>query len=705
MAFYFGNKEFRNLQEQVLKNMNDIQNIMEGTTVLASFGIKVVGQVATTDLLPNPNEYLDIGGNYGDAYIVGTQEPYEYYIFTRAFEGQEDPTWFDLGVFPQPGPQGATGPTGPQGNSGTISFGSVTTNTLEPGASASVQATNVGSSSNAVYNLTFNIPRGANGIQGEVGPTGATGPMGPTGPQGQDGQPGTLYTIYDQIADVTGLPNPNTMPRSAAYLVGTQEPFDVYVIIGEAGSASWFNLGPVSTVVTNTILLDAEYRESGTLSAPVMQQLASQTGGYFVRLGNELFIVTDPYVYYSVESNKTFKILTIDSSTGAFNITSGNLTDYLPVKDVLITDTLANLYNNYGDAFVANAGLYGYYAVNLLFYGNNEYLFEIEDMLTARRWAATSSNPAAGTTTLQTILNDTTVYRSDYITRANIPVKDVTVDGVSVVTNGVAAISSVVGPTGPQGPAGPTGATGPQGPQGETGPAGADGATGPQGPTGATGPQGPTGPQGATGPAPDTSMFLVKNKEYEDTTTDELHTLTIDNPWDENDRRFVILAETGDNSSEDLQPIASTEFIIEPGAMSVYGSNLDPTVDTYGAVDVNTDYAQITARDNINETQAYIEVLANGNIEIEAGGSVLLNNVPVATTDDITAVSGTNDGTNWTSLTIGSDTYGLASGGGSGSGDALLAGGTAASPQTFTGYNKFNNGIQIGSDTLSTVES
>ena len=38
----------------------------------------------------------------------------------------------------------------------------------------------------------------------------------------------------------------------------------------------------------------------------------------------------------------------------------------------------------------------------------------------------------------------------------------------------------------------------------------------------------------------------------------------------------------------------------------------------------------------------------------------------VATTDDITAISGTNDGTNWTSLTIGEDTYGLASGGGSG---------------------------------------
>jgi hypothetical protein len=35
----------------------------------------------------------------------------------------------------------------------------------------------------------------------------------------------------------------------------------------------------------------------------------------------------------------------------------------------------------------------------------------------------------------------------------------------------------------------------------------------------------------------------------------------------------------------------------------------------------------------------------------------------VATLDDIQTVSGTNDGTNWTSLTIGEDTYGFASGG------------------------------------------
>ena len=40
----------------------------------------------------------------------------------------------------------------------------------------------------------------------------------------------------------------------------------------------------------------------------------------------------------------------------------------------------------------------------------------------------------------------------------------------------------------------------------------------------------------------------------------------------------------------------------------------------------------------------------------------------------ITNVSGVNDGTNWTSLTIGSDTYGLGGGGSSGSGGEIFVG-------------------------------
>ena len=102
----FGNREFRNLQEQVLKNMCDIQDIEQGATVLAAFGIKVVGQVNQASDLPAPTTYQ---GNLGDAFLVGTEAPYDYYIYAKAYDGQEQPAFYNLGQFPKQGPKGDKG--------------------------------------------------------------------------------------------------------------------------------------------------------------------------------------------------------------------------------------------------------------------------------------------------------------------------------------------------------------------------------------------------------------------------------------------------------------------------------------------------------------------------------------------------------------------------------------------------------------------
>ena len=121
-----GNKQYRNLQEQVFKNMKDIQDIMDGTTVLAEFGIKVVGQVESAAQLPDPSTYT---GEFGDAYVAGASEPYDYYIYTRAFEGDETPQWFYLGKFPVPGPQGESagfGVVSASAKSGSVVSASVT---------------------------------------------------------------------------------------------------------------------------------------------------------------------------------------------------------------------------------------------------------------------------------------------------------------------------------------------------------------------------------------------------------------------------------------------------------------------------------------------------------------------------------------------------------------------------------------------------
>ena len=66
-------------------------------------GIKVIGAI---DALPIP------AGNYeyGDAYMVGTETPYDMYIYTRP-DGKvhTEDYWFPIGKFPMPGPQGPKG--------------------------------------------------------------------------------------------------------------------------------------------------------------------------------------------------------------------------------------------------------------------------------------------------------------------------------------------------------------------------------------------------------------------------------------------------------------------------------------------------------------------------------------------------------------------------------------------------------------------
>lgn len=66
-------------------------------------GIKVIGHI---DALPIPEGTYE----YGDAYMVGTEPPYDMYIYTRP-DGtvHTEGYWFPIGKFPMPGPQGPKG--------------------------------------------------------------------------------------------------------------------------------------------------------------------------------------------------------------------------------------------------------------------------------------------------------------------------------------------------------------------------------------------------------------------------------------------------------------------------------------------------------------------------------------------------------------------------------------------------------------------
>lgn len=209
-----GNEELRNLEEQVEKNKDDILFILEQEGVLNQFGIKVVGQIDTAASLPAPAIYA---GDYGDAYAVGTQTPYDLYIWTRANGTHPNDYWFNIGKFPVPGPAGKDGAQGPQGERGLTG----------PQGIQGIPGKN-----------------GAQGNPGAQGPQGIQGIQGPMGPQGPAGQ---SFQIAGIIANTSLLPTPTEAIRNQAYLVGAASPYELYVITGN-GDLYWSNAGQITGV-------------------------------------------------------------------------------------------------------------------------------------------------------------------------------------------------------------------------------------------------------------------------------------------------------------------------------------------------------------------------------------------------------------------------------------------------------------------------
>ena len=102
-------KEFRNLEEQVLKNQADLDSLYGSQVVLNEFGIKVIGQIESAADLPKTSE------EFGDAFAVGVEPPFELYVWTRPNDSHDSSYWFDIGHFPMPGPQGEKGTPGING--------------------------------------------------------------------------------------------------------------------------------------------------------------------------------------------------------------------------------------------------------------------------------------------------------------------------------------------------------------------------------------------------------------------------------------------------------------------------------------------------------------------------------------------------------------------------------------------------------------
>lgn len=238
----------RNLEEQVLKNQQDIEDFKSGKQTIEEFGIRVLGVLLSESDLPVQ------GDNYGDAYLVGTETPYSMFIWTRS----DPPKWVDIGVFPAPGPKGERGPIGSTITTGQginipdpTRVGDYYIDTLTGIMYESIQ-TSTGPKWSEGFSIRGSIgpigPQGKQGTQGPQGPKGDTGPIGPQGIQGVRGPVGPAFNIQATLASASQLPTPTAemQDEGFAYLIPDNEGTKhIWIIQGvqNVGPFIWVDVG------------------------------------------------------------------------------------------------------------------------------------------------------------------------------------------------------------------------------------------------------------------------------------------------------------------------------------------------------------------------------------------------------------------------------------------------------------------------------
>lgn len=311
--------EFRNLEEQVQKNKEDIAAHYNIDRVLAEFGIRIIGQVTSVNDLPNPD---DFSGSYGDAYAVGTSAPYTFYIWTRADPnaGHTNDYWFNVGqlsILGPQGPQGIQGPQGETGERGSLWFSG-------NGIPSNAQNYNVGDqyldaqngdvysliieSGSKIWMLQRNII-GPQGIQGIIGPQGLQGVPGPKGETGARGPAGPLVNIIGTLGNIDQLPDPETLQRQSGYIIPIDGVYHVFIIIGETNSLQWFDAGlfGAGTIITENGNVLTEWDATNVLKYPLASEGSPiALPGYVFQRGDGYRIIPPSTFFqesFSVENN------------------------------------------------------------------------------------------------------------------------------------------------------------------------------------------------------------------------------------------------------------------------------------------------------------------------------------------------------------------------------------------------------------------
>ena len=293
------NKQYRNLEEQV----GFLTAAYDANRVVAEFGINVMGTYVSYEALPQ-----DYNGNYGDAYAVGAEPPYQFYVWTRANTavGEFEPYWFNIGelaIVGPAGPEGPEGKAGPQGVRGSLWFSGTGKPNIDPKYNVGDYYIN---SLNGNYwhlhkvnglqtwlqegNLTGPIgatgQTGPRGFQGERGPIGKTGPVGPVSP---------IVNIVGSITSITELPQPSTVPANTAYIQLIDGEYYLHIIVGGA----WTMVGRVangSVIYENGAII-------GTFNAD-----------------SKLNITDEPRAIYATDENGEQTLLTYNYGANAYQI-------------------------------------------------------------------------------------------------------------------------------------------------------------------------------------------------------------------------------------------------------------------------------------------------------------------------------------------------------------------------------------------------
>ena len=295
---------YRNLQEQVQKNKEDIAAWQNVEFTLNNFGIKVLGKVDSESDIP-AGTY-----DYGDAYLVGLTDPYDLYIYTRNKEAADSGSFVNVGplnVIGQEGPQGPAGPAGVDGYSPVVRYGNglpIVESTDKDGyLYIDQQTSRLYTFKNSAWNYVVNM-QGAKGDKGEQGIQGATG---------------TTLSIVARLASPDLLPTnfaSGAIPKNSAYLVDVQGANHLYIILGnQSDYSTWywadagdFNLGSVL------------YKDS------VFQQYANITDSYDTNTGAVVTDIATSKLKKYIETN--YPVQTIIDTTSASPITLADNTSF-----------------------------------------------------------------------------------------------------------------------------------------------------------------------------------------------------------------------------------------------------------------------------------------------------------------------------------------------------------------------------------------